>query len=106
MDRQDTTPIQAELPANEYQAFRDLAQEHGLTLTDACHQAVTEWIDRHRRVDPQDPAFTVLNALENEALSASAATDSREESDPVDQWKGSREDWRLAEDPTQNYHPK
>lgn len=98
MSRQETTHVQTELTGNEYEAFRTLAQEEGLTLKEACHQAVTDWIARQRSADPHDPAFTVLDELESAELPESAATDASEESDLVDEWEGSSEDWRLAED--------
>jgi hypothetical protein len=77
-----------------------LAREHGLSLKEAGHEALIEWVERQQRADPNDPAFTVLNDLDDESLPASAETDAREEADLVDEWHGSEESFTLADDPS------
>jgi hypothetical protein len=100
MSSNDTKHVQTELREDEYERFRELAREHGLSLKEAGHEALIEWVERQQRADPNDPAFTVLNDLDDESLPASAETDAREEADLVDEWHGSEESFTLADDPS------
>jgi hypothetical protein len=99
MSRNDTKHVQTELNEDEYERFREFASEHGLSLKEAGHEALVEWIERQQQADPNDPAFTVLDDLEDESRPAAAATDAREEADLVDEWHGSDESFTLADDP-------
>lgn len=96
MSRRAPTHVQTELAPSEYEAFREFATERGLTVKEAVHEAVTDWIDRQRRADPADRAFTVLEELDVES---SAETDARQEADLVTEWSGDEVAFRLAEDP-------
>ena len=100
MSSNDTKHVQTELNEDEYERFREFAREHGLSLKEAGHEALIEWIERQQRADPNDPAFTVLDDLETDALPASAETDAREEDDLVEEWDGSDEPFTLADDPS------
>ncbi|WP_248898177.1 UPF0449 family protein [Haloplanus halobius] len=100
MSSNDTKHLQTELTEDEYERFRKYAREHGLSLKGTGHQALIEWIERQQQADPNDPAFTLLDDLEDEPLPASAATDAREEADLVDEWHGSDESFRLVDDPS------
>ena len=100
MSDNDTKHVQTELSEDEYERFREFAREHGLSLKEAGHEALIEWIERQQRADPNDPAFTVLDDLETDALPASAETDAREEDDLVEEWDGSDESFTLADDPS------
>ncbi len=100
MSSDDTKHVQTELSEDEYERFREFASEHGLSLKEAGHEALVEWIERQQQADPSDPAFTVLDDLEDESLPVSAATDAREEDDLVDQWHGSDKPFTLADDPS------
>ena len=100
MSSNDTKHVQTELNEDEYERFREFASEHGLSLKEAGHEALIEWIERQQQADPNDPAFTVLDDLEDESLPASAETDAREEGDLVDKWHGSDESFTLADDPS------
>ena len=100
MSSNDTKHVQTELNEDEYERFRKFAREHGLSLKEAGHEALVEWIERQQQADPNDPAFTVLDDLEDESLPASAATDAREEDDLVEEWDGSDEPFTLADDPS------
>lgn len=100
MSRNDTKHVQTELSADEYERFREFAREHGLSLKEAGHEALIEWIERQQQPDPNDPAFTVLDELEADSLPESAETDVREEDDVVDEWHGSDESVTLADDPS------
>ena len=99
MSSNDTKHVQTELNEDEYERFCEFAREHGLSLKEAGHEALIEWIERQQQADPNDPAFTVLDDLE-EARSTSAATDAREEDDIVEEWHGSDESFTLADDPS------
>jgi hypothetical protein len=96
----NTKHVQSELNRDEYERFREFAREHGLSLKEAGHEALLEWIERQQQADPNDPTFTVLDDIENESLPASAATDAREEADLVEEWDNSDESLTLADDPS------
>lgn len=100
MSRNDTKHVQTELSEDEYERFRDFAREHGLSLKDAGHEALIEWIERQQQADPNDPAFTVLDELAADSLPASAETDARDEPDLVEEWDGTEESFTLADDPS------
>lgn len=99
MSSNDTKHVQTELSEDEYERFRKFAREHGLSLKEAGHEALIEWIERQQRADPNDPAFTVLEELEASSLPDTAATDAREEDDLVEEWHGGDEPFTLADDP-------
>lgn len=100
MDGRGTTHVQTELVPSEYESFREFATERGLTVKEALHEAVTDWIDRQRRADPADRAFTVLDELDVETP---AETDARHEADLVDEWSGDEVSFRLAEMPSSEH---
>jgi hypothetical protein len=102
MSSDETKHVQTELSEEEYDRFREFAQERGLSLKEAGHRAVVDWIERQRQPDPNDAAFTALNELEDSGLSATAETDAREEDDLVEAWHGSDDSFVLADDPTSN----
>jgi hypothetical protein len=100
MSSDHTTHVQTELNEEEYERFRQFAREQGLTLKEAGHEALIEWIERQQQADPNDPAFTVLDELAEGSVPESAATDARDEDDLVDEWHGSDESFTLADDPS------
>lgn len=99
MSEDSSKHVQTELTPDEYEAFREFARERGLTVKGAGREALLEWIDHQRRADPNDRAFTVLDELEDDTLSASAETDARREADLVDDWNGDDAAFTLAADP-------
>ncbi|WP_158055605.1 hypothetical protein [Halorussus halophilus] len=99
MSSNNSKHVQTELSKDEYEQFREFAREHGLSLKEAGHEAVTEWIDRQQQANPNDRAFTVLDELEASSLPDTAETDAREEDDLVDEWDGSDETFTLADEP-------
>ncbi len=99
MSSNDTKHVQTELDADEYERFRAFAEEHGLSLKEAGREALVEWIERRQQADPNDRAFTVLETLDTESLSESAATDARTETDLIDEWDGAGEAFTLADAP-------
>ena len=100
MSRNDTKHVQTELDEEEYEQFRKFANEHGLSLKEAGHEALIEWVERQQQADPNDPAFTVLDDLDDSALQPTAQTDARAEDDPVDEWHGNDDSFVLAEEPS------
>lgn len=100
MSSKDSKHVQTELSEAEYERFREFAREQGLSLKDASHEALIEWIERQQQADPNDPAFTVLDALADEAPPPTAATDARTEADLVEEWHGSDESITIADDPS------
>lgn len=91
--------VQTELTEDEYEAFREFARERNLTIKEAGQEALVSWIERQRRPDPNDRAFTVLDELEGDTLPDSAETDARREPDLVDEWSGDDVGFKLADDP-------
>lgn len=100
MDNDDTRHAQTELSEDEYERFRKFARERGLSLEKAGHEALLEWIERQQRTDPNDPAFTVLDELDDESLPDSAETDGRDEADLDEESHDSDEPFGLADDPS------
>lgn len=99
MSKNGTKHVQTELDAEEYDRLQEFAHERGLSIKEAGHEALVEWIERQQQVNPDDPAFTVLEELDDESLPASATTDAREEDDLVEEWHGGDESFTLADDP-------
>jgi hypothetical protein len=97
MSSNDTKHVQTELSEDEYERFREFAREHGLSLKEAGHEALVEWIERQQRADPNDRAFTVLDELEAGSLPESAETDARTEDDLVDGAPAARFVQRLGD---------
>lgn len=87
----DTTYVQTELSEDEYERFCELADEQGLSLEKAGHEAILEWIKRQQQAGPNDSAFTVLDDLELSPSPESIATDARDEDDLVEEWHGNDE---------------
>ncbi len=100
MSSNDTKHVQTELNKDEYERFREFAREHGMSLKEAGHKALIEWVERQQQADPNDRAFTVLDDLEADPLPESAATDARKEDDLTEEWHGSDESFTLADDPS------
>jgi len=100
MSSNDTKHVQTELNEDDYERFREFAQEHGLSLKEAGHEALIEWVERQQHADPTDRAFTVLDELDADGLPESAETDARDADDTVEEWHGSDESLTLAEDPS------
>lgn len=98
MSDNESKHVQTELDRDEYEAFREFARERGLTVKEAGHEALVSWIERQRRADPNDRAFTVLDELDD--LSAAAETDARLAADLVDEWTGDDVAFTLADDPS------
>lgn len=99
MSSDESKHVQTELAAEDYEAFREFARERGLTVKEAGREALLRWVERQRRADPNDPAFTVLDDLDDDSLPAAAETDARGENDLVEEWSGDDDTFELADDP-------
>ena len=99
MSDSDSRHVQTELAGKEYEAFRKFAQERGMTVKEAGREALVKWVERQQRADPYDPAFIVLDELDEPSLPEPATTDARRETNPVDEWSGKDVDFTLADDP-------
>lgn len=100
MSSDDTRHVQTELSEEAYEQFRAFASEHGLSLKEAGHEAILEWVERRRRADPNDRAFTVLDELDASSPPETAGTDAREQHDLVEEWHGDDASFTLADDPS------
>lgn len=94
----DPKHVQTELTPEEYDSFRRMARERGLSVKAAVREAIVDWVDRHRQPDPNDRAFTVLDEL-NEPGDGLAATDAVAEDDLVEEWSGDDVSVRLLDAP-------
>ena len=102
MSKNDFKHVQTELTEDEYERFRQFAGEQGLSLKEAGREALISWIERQQRADPNDPAFTVLDELEEMSPSGTAKTDARGENDLVEEWNGDSVKFTPAENPKKN----
>jgi hypothetical protein len=102
MSSDETKQVQTELSEEEYARFREFARERGLSLKEASHRALVNWIECQQQPDPNDAAFTAIEELEDDSLPPTAATDAREEDDLLEEWHGSDEPFVPPDDPTPN----
>ena len=100
MSSSGTNHVQTELSEEEYEQFREFAEEHGLSLKEAGREALVEWIERKQSADPNDPAFTIPDDLDGKSLPDTADTDARTEGDLVEEWRGSDESFTRIDDPS------
>lgn len=70
-----------------------------MTVKEAGREALVKWVERQQRTDPYDPAFIVLDELDEPSLPEPATTDARREADPVDDWSGNDVGFTLADNP-------
>lgn len=98
MSSDDSRHVQTELDPDEYESFREFARERGLSIKEASREAMIEWVQRQRRPDPNDPAFTVLDELEEEPDGESVSNVANED-DLVEEWHGRDVEFDLADDP-------
>lgn len=100
MSQTDRKHVQTELTEDEYESFQEIATERGMTVKEAGHEALVRWVERQQHPDPADRAFTVLDELDARSLPSTAATDARQESDIVEEWRGGDVSFTLADDPS------
>lgn len=97
MSRNGSKHVQTELSTEEYEALRELADKLGMTVKEAGHEALVSWVESQQSPDPDDPAFTVLDDLDQG--SSRVTTDAREEDDVVTDWSGEDVKLELDDDP-------
>lgn len=93
----EMTHIQTEVGEETYEAFRELANERGLSIRAALQEATEAWVEREREVDPDDPLFALVAEAGDGSLPDSAHTNASTEDDLVDDWSGDASDVRLAD---------
>lgn len=99
MSKHEFKHVQTELTEDEYERFRQFASEQGLSLKEAGREALVSWIERQQQADPNDPAFTVLDELQELSFSESVETDARDEDDLVEEWHGDDVEFTVTENP-------
>ena len=104
MSESESKHVQTELTGEEYELFREFADEQGMSLKEAGREALVTWIERQQRADPTDQAFTVLDELDDESLPASAETDARTVDNPVSKWNGDDVEFILVDEPEERTH--
>lgn len=92
------THIQTEVPEDEYERLRTLAEERDLTIREALRQATELWIERQEAVDPEDTAFTSVEAIREQASHRTGTvTTATTEDDLVEEWSGDADSYRPAD---------
>jgi hypothetical protein len=102
MDKTDTVHVQTESTEDEYEMFRKIIDECGMTIKETGHEAIVRWVENQQSVDPTDRAFTVLDELDETSLPPTAVTDTRHVSDIVEEWSGSDVSFTLADNPSEH----
>lgn len=93
----ESTHVQTELSNEEYHQFKSLAEERGIPLTAALHEATEVWMEQQQQVDPDDPLFEILDQLDQEPLSEKPRTNASTEDDLIEDWSGETAGIRFAE---------
>lgn len=63
--RLSMTNVQAEVPVEEYERLRALADARGLSIQEALREAAKRWIEEaaQETLDPEDPLFSTVDAF-------------------------------------------
>lgn len=89
--------IQTEVPDDQYERLRTLAEERDLSIREALRQATELWIERQEAIDPDDPAFTSVESVrEGSGHRTRTSTNVLAEDDLVEEWTGDAGSYRLA----------
>lgn len=92
------THIQTEVPEDEYERLRTLAEERDLSIREALRRATELWIERQEAVDPEDSVFTSVEAVRERASHRTGtATTATTEDDLVEEWTGDADSYRLVD---------
>lgn len=92
------THVQTEVPEDEYERLRTLAEERDLSIREALRRAARLWIEQQEAVDPGDPLFTTVDAVrEGAARRDRTSTTATTEDDLVEEWSGDADTHRLAD---------
>lgn len=90
------THIQTDLSDEEYERFRSLATERGLSIREALREATVLWIDEQDRVDAEDPLFTSVESVRS-GSDGETETRAIDEADVVEEWSGDAAAVRVAD---------
>ncbi|MFB6084929.1 MAG: hypothetical protein ABEJ94_11870 [Halorientalis sp.] len=90
------THIQTEVPDEEYERLREVAEQQGLSIREALREATDLWLQVQETVDTDDPLFTSVEEVRTAAQST-PGTNVLEEDDLVEEWSGETADVELAE---------
>jgi hypothetical protein len=92
------THVQTEVPDDEYERLRAIAEERGISIREALREATELWIEQRDAVDPDDPLFSSLDAVrEASARRDRVSTSVTDEDDIVEEWTGDADEYRLSE---------
>jgi hypothetical protein len=86
--------VQIEIGRITYEVLREIVDESEKSLEEALEEAITEWIQKQREIDPDDPAFTVLEELD---APDAEETNASELPDIVEEWDGRKSQIDLAD---------
>lgn len=90
------THVQTEVPEDEYERLRTVAEERGLSIREALREAAALWLREQDAVDPADPLFSSVDSV-REGASGRHRSNASAEDDLVDEWQGDAEEYRLAD---------
>ncbi|WP_263018256.1 hypothetical protein [Natronobiforma cellulositropha] len=79
MSSSDERVVQTTLEQPEYERFRRIADEEGLSLKDALRLAARRYVTERERVDADDPLFSALDDLEDDTGEPTSATEMDED---------------------------
>lgn len=92
------THVQTEVPEEDYERLRALADERGLSIREALREATEQWIEDHAAIDPSDPLLTTVDRIRDDSADGHREpTTATTEDDLVDAWQGHAERFRLAD---------
>ncbi|APW98892.1 hypothetical protein CHINAEXTREME_14405 [Halobiforma lacisalsi AJ5] len=90
------THIQTEVPDDEYERLRQIAEQRDLSIREALREATATWIEQQEQVDTTDDLFRSVDNL-RERSSDHNRTTLRDEDDLVEAWKSDTENVTLQE---------
>lgn len=67
--------VQTRIPRAEYERFRRLAEEEGISIKEALRRAAEEYVERKERVDADDPFFSFHDRVDAEVTEQTDASE-------------------------------
>jgi len=90
------THIQTEVPEEEYERLREVAEQRELSIREALQEATELWLEEQDAVDSDDPLFTSVDELRQKD-DHGKQTNVVEEDDLVEEWEGDAESVSVAD---------
>ncbi|ADD03714.1 uncharacterized protein Nmag_0116 [Natrialba magadii ATCC 43099] len=90
------TYIQTEVPDEEYERLRQIAEQRDLSIREALREATATWIDQQETVDETDELFRSVEKTRERAAGRNQTT-LRDETDLVEEWEGDAESVTLLD---------